>query len=86
MLIKNGGVGKTTTTVNLGNGLARNGKKVLLIDLDLQGDLTTSLGIKNQDNIENTIKTLMEKVIREIPIEKTDGIINTSETPGKMSR
>ncbi len=79
MLIRNGGVGKTTTTVNLGNGLVRSGKKVLLIDLDPQGDLTTSLGFKNQDNMENTIKTLMEKVIQKIDIDQEEAILKNNE-------
>lgn len=79
LLIKNGGVGKTTTTVNLGNGLFRKGKRVLLIDLDPQGDLTTSLGYKNPNSLDFTIKNLMEKEIQEIPISKKDGILKNGE-------
>lgn len=79
MQIKNGGVAKTTTVVNLGNSLARKGKRVLLIDLDPQGDLTASLGYKNPDNIEFTIKDLLEKQIQEYPIDKTEGILRSKE-------
>ena len=50
-----GGTGKTTTTVNLGVGLARQGKRVLLVDADPQGDLTTCLGWQNQDNLPATL-------------------------------
>ena len=62
-----GGVGKTVTTVSLGVGLTRVGKRVLLVDADPQGSLTVSLGIRNPDELNITISTVMQSVIEERP-------------------
>lgn len=74
-----GGTGKTTTTVNLGIGLANQGKRVLLVDADPQGDLTTSLGWTDQDNLSVTLSTQMEKIIRDEPLEAENGILHHDE-------
>ena len=70
-----GGVGKTTTTVNLGVGLAREGYRVLLIDADPRGSLTVSLGIKNPDDLDSSLSTVMTAAIEDRQIPAETGII-----------
>lgn len=71
-----GGVGKTTTTSNLGIGLARQGKKVLLIDADAQGSLKASLGIREPDRLEITLATIMGNIINDEEIRSDYGILS----------
>lgn len=68
-----GGVGKTVSCVNLGIGLAQEGKKVLLIDADPQGSLTISLGYEEPDEMEYSLATLMLNVVNDekLNMEKT---------------
>lgn len=74
-----GGVTKTTTTVNFGVGLVLQGKSVLLIDADPQGDLTTSLGWPDNDNLSVTLAMLMDSVIQDKPIGSSEGILHHAE-------
>ena len=69
-----GGCSKTSVTVNLGVGLAMEGKKVLVIDADPQGSLTISLGYPDPDEIPLTLATVMTDIINENDAKKAAGI------------
>lgn len=74
-----GGTAKTTTVENLGIGLAREEKKVLLVDTDPQGSLTISLGYPRPDELEITLFDLLNKTINEDSVSAGEGILHQAE-------
>ena len=74
-----GGVGKTVSCVNLGIGLARSGKKVLLIDADPQGSMTISLGYPEPDDMEYSLASMMMNIVNDEPLNMDKTILHHKE-------
>src|SRR6201993_4045632 len=79
-----GGVGKTTTTINLGAALAEQGRRVLLVDFDPQGALSVGLGIQPHD-IDNTVyNLLMERGVTPHDVLYKTGVENLDLLPSNI--
>jgi len=76
---RKGGTGKTMTSVSLGASLARQGKKILIVDADSQHSATVSLGIAEPDKLVITLATVMHDIITEKEIDPVEGIISHDE-------
>lgn len=76
---RKGGTGKTMTAASLGVGLAREGKKILIIDADSRHSLTVSFGVKEPDKLPFTLATVMTSIIDETVFDLTSGIIHHKE-------
>ena len=74
-----GGQSKSTTAVNLAVGLARNGKRVAVVDADPQGSCTASLGCKEPDELEITLATILGHIIDEEEFDPRAGILHHEE-------
>ena len=74
-----GGVGKTTSAVNIGIGLAYSGRRVLLLDVDGQGDLSKSLGVEDPETLDYTIARAMVAVANGDDADPREGILTHDE-------
>lgn len=74
-----GGTGKTTTAINLGVVLAKQGKRVLLVNTDPQGDLSAYLGCGDMDGLKNSLSMLMDSVILDKAPQYTGSICTHAE-------
>ena len=74
-----GGVTKSTSCINLGVGLAKSGKKVLIVDMDPQASATISLGYHQPDSLPVTLPDMMGKILNDQPIAPGEGILHHPE-------